>query len=297
MSVVVMSSAIRTARNGKNYLDLEVFDGVDTINGKIWDWTHANNIEKNAILDLQGTMSEYLGAKQLGITSYKRNLELPLASFAPTSVFDPAEYLQKAFDLIDLIEPISLRELTKTVYNDYTTEFLAVPGAKKVHHAFLAGTLVHSVDTAKKALAIARVTTGAHAGLCIAGALLHDLGKLKTYTVDGIVVEMTEDGEAFDHIPLGIQMLSWYLDATNHNLIWLLNHIIASHHGKLEYGSPVTPHFLEAYIVNFADGIDAKSETIRALDSKSTGDYTDKEWSLDNRRMLTRKRVHELIGG
>ena len=296
MSVVVLSSTIRNTRAGKAYLDMEVFDGIDSINGKIWDWTHKNNIEKNAILDLQGTMSEYLGAKQLAVASYARNTELSTSTFAPNSPFDPEEYLQAARDMIDNIEPVDLRNLTLKVFLDHTSQLMSVPGAKKIHHAYVAGTLIHIVETARKALAIASTVPEAHKGLCVAGALLHDIGKLYTYTLDGASIDFTEEGESLDHIVLGLICLGNYKTTENQSIIQLLEHIVASHHGRLEYGSPVTPHFIEAWIVHFADNMDAKAETIRALCAKATGNYTEKEWSLENKRMLTYKRVRELLG-
>jgi 3'-5' exoribonuclease len=296
MSVVVLSSTIRTTKGGKPYLDLEVFDGEDSINGKIWDWAHANNIEKNAILDLKGTMSEYLGNKQLAINSCDRNKVMPLETFAPKSPFDPDEYLQMARDMIKCIEPPTLQQLTLKVFLDHTDKLLTVPGAKKIHHAFVAGTLVHLVGTAVKALALARTIPEAHHGLTVAGALLHDIGKLYTYKLDGVVIELTPDGESFDHIALGLLCLNDYKTTDNASIVGLIQHIIASHHGKQEYGSPVTPNFLEAWIINYADGIDARAETIRALTSRSTSDYTEKEWSLENKRMVTCKRVREMLG-
>lgn len=296
MTVVVSSSVIRTTKTNKAYLDLEVFDGIDSINCKIWDWTHPNSIERNAVLDIEGTMTEYLGTKQLAIAFYARNTTTSLASFAPACPYDVDEYLQEGRDLINMILPQDLYELVLKVYTDHTKMLVTVPGAKKIHHSYIAGTLVHLVETANKALAIASTIPEAHHGLCIAGALLHDIGKLYTYTIDGAVIDYTDEGESLDHIALGLICMNEYKTTENANLVGLIQHIIASHHGLKEYGSPVTPNFLEAWIVNYADGIDARVDTIKALNAKATGNYTEKEWTLENKKMVTFKRIRELLG-
>jgi 3'-5' exoribonuclease len=298
MIAVVTDSNIRVTKTGKNFLDMEVFDGEQTINGKIWDYGTKVAVPKNTVVNLVGTMSEYLGAKQLAITTCNYNTDTPLASFAPVCQYNVDEYLQMARDLLSKILPKSLRELTTKIFLDHTKMFMVVPGAKKIHHAYIAGTLVHSVDTARKAIAISNTCEHSHVGLCIAGALLHDIGKLYTYSLNGVTIDYTEGGESLDHIALGLICLNDYKTTDNINLIALLQHIVASHHGKLEYGSPVTPNFLEAWIVHFADGIDSKVETIRILNSKTLEGniYTDKEWTMDNRRMITYRRIIELLG-
>jgi 3'-5' exoribonuclease len=296
LTVVVSSSTIRTTKTNKQYLDLEVFDGIESINGKIWDWTHTNSIERNAILDIEGTITEYMGVKQLAISLYTRNTSTLLTSFAPTCPYDVDEYLQMGRDLIAMIDNKDLHDLTLKVYIDHTKMLMSVPGAKKIHHAYVGGALVHLVDTTKKAIAIASTIPEAHLGLCIAGAILHDIGKLYTYTIDGATVEFTDEGESLDHIALGLICMNDYKNVDNINIVGLLQHIIASHHGLKEYGSPVTPGFLEAWIVNYADGIDAKAATIRLLNAKATGNYTEKEWTLENKKMVTYKHIKELLG-
>lgn len=297
MSLVVLSSAVKTTKTGKPYLFLELFDGADSITANVWDWSHQNKPERNNILNLEGTITEYQGTKQLKVDFIERNKTLDISAFAPTGNVDIEEYVAKAIALIDEIANVKLQELTRKILLDNLELLKVVPGAKKVHHAFVGGTLKHIVDTAIKAKAIAATIPLCNVDLCVAGGLLHDIGKLWTYRLDGVAIDLTPEGQAFDHIALGLLRLYDYRTEENAGIIHLLQHIIASHHGKLEYGSPVTPHFMEAWVVCYADGIDAKCQTVYELNQKTSTDYTEREWSLENRSMLTQMKVTKILEG
>ncbi|MNG17225.1 3'-5' exoribonuclease YhaM [compost metagenome] len=100
-----------------------------------------------------------------------------------------------------------------------------------------------------------------------------------------------------EHLVAGVKHSEKYRTEENSRVLDLVQHIMVSHHGKLEYGSPMTPKFLEAWIVSAADGIDAKAETIMEANSKSKpGDvYTDKIWSLENRQMFTQEYIGKVL--
>lgn len=297
INAAVIGSRIAFTKSNKAYLDFEVFDGTEALVAKFWDWPHKNVPERNTVLELQGTMGEYLGTRQLTVTLVARNTDMDIADFAPQCLKDVNEYLQIARDLINLIRPAALRQLTLKVWLDHADLLSKVPGAKKIHHAWAAGTLVHSVEVATKALAISCLTESSHDGLCIAGGLLHDIGKLFTYTMDGICIDYTDQGETLDHIALGLLCLNDYKTTENAQIVGLLQHIIASHHGKLEYGSPVTPVFIEAWIVSYADGIDAKISTIEDLNRKAKlgAIWTEKDWTLENKRMKTIATIQQIL--
>jgi 3'-5' exoribonuclease len=108
---------------------------------------------------------------------------------------------------------------------------------------------------------------------------------------------MTDDGNLFEHIVLGVLKLEKYRTTENSLTLDLLQHVITSHHGKMEYGSPMTPKFLEAHIISAADGIDAKAQTILELNAKSKPEdkYTGKEWTLDNRPQFTQSYIASIL--
>lgn len=297
ISLVVKSSEIKTTRNNKPYLLADFIDGHTNIQSNIWDWTKPP-ILPNTIVDLEGTVTEYQGTPQLSISYIQPNTTLRLSDFAPQGDFDLDTYVSTAKTIYESFKSQTLKDIVSRVFKDNSDLWKITPGAKTIHHAFVAGTLKHSVDVARSATELAKLYPDQCCiELCTAGGLLHDFGKLWTYKLEGVVIDSTEDGELFDHIAIGIKELEKYKDEHNSKIVGLLQHIIASHHGKLEYGSPVTPRFLEAFIVNFADNIDAKAQTIRELNSKSKpGDIlTQKEWSLENRKMFTQKYIQSII--
>ncbi|MNK81929.1 3'-5' exoribonuclease YhaM [compost metagenome] len=155
----------------------------------------------------------------------------------------------------------------------------------------------HSVDVAFKSKALAALIPDANVDLSTIGGLLHDFGKLWTYMFDGASIEFTEEGNMIEHLVAGVKHSEKYRTEENSRVLDLVQHIMVSHHGKLEYGSPMTPKFLEAWIVSAADGIDAKAETIMEANSKSKpGDvYTDKIWSLENRQMFTQEYIGKVL--
>ena len=188
-----------------------------------------------------------------------------------------------------------LRDLTLGILEELRTYWITIPGAVSVHHAFIGGTLVHSVSAAKIAMAIARETPEANKDLCVAGALLHDLGKLYTYKMNGVSIEMTDEGLLYEHSFMGAEFVGNFADAhfdmddpANERKIRLLRHIILSHHGKLEYGAAITPKCVEAIIVNAADGIDASIEQVRAAATKTpdTTKWTPRVYTMNNSQLL-----------
>ena len=168
--------------------------------------------------------------------------------------------------------------------------------AKAVHHVGIGGNLAHTLEVFNYGLIIAArlINQGRSVNMDLvrAGALLHDVGKAFTYVVTGPVIDYTFEGQLLDHIIIGIKLLEEALavvDETYRDAGILLAHIIASHHGQLEYGSPVTPKFAEAYIVNLADGISASLDTLFTANDKAAKEgkeMTDRLYTLGNREHI-----------
>ena len=296
ITLVVKSAVARETRAKKPYLVIEFFDGVDTITGNYWDWSSGNIPEANSILDVHAQVTEYLGKKQLNIKTLRNNTARHLSEFAPSSEHNLSDIYKEAHALISDVKDDMLRDLTLSILEDMRNAWLTVPGAVGVHHAYAGGTLVHSLSVAKLAKAIAEQIPEANIDLCVVGGMLHDLGKLFTYKMTGVNISMTDDGQLYDHIFMGAEFIGNYADDhvdvdayTNMKKLQLLRHIILSHHGKLEYGSPVYPMCIEAYIVNHADGVDAAAEQIRTAARKIPENvkWTDRIYTLNNKAQLT----------
>lgn len=301
ITLVVMSATARETKAKKPYLQLELFDGTETISGNFWDWGGINIPDKNTILDVNAQVTEYLGTKQLNIKKISNNTTKHLSEFNPSSVYDIANIYKQAYECTLNVKDDFLRDLTLDVLEMFSSEWLSVPGAKAVHHAFIGGTLVHCLSVARIATAVSRLVPESNGDLCFVGGFLHDVGKLFTYRLDGIAIEMTDEGLLYEHTFMGAELvgkvaLDHIRDDKDHQKAELLRHIILSHHGELEYGAAITPMCIEAHIVNHADGIDASTQQIIEQSRKSgNAKWTDRIYTLGNRPQLTTQYLKEVF--
>jgi 3'-5' exoribonuclease len=289
----------------RDYLDATFTDGQDDLNGKMWNYVHVGNLpEQKKCYDIIGTIGEYQGRKQITLTSYTLSADQDTTAFQLSIGVSIDELWAAAMQAIDGISNTKLRDIVLTVYNRYKDILAPATSAKAVHHVGAGGNILHSLEVHNIGCGIFDAYSGQSGyekfskNLVKAGALLHDIGKAKVYEIEGPAVDYTYVGYVHDHIVAGIQMLlsiDWPEDY--HDLIDLLVHIIASHHGKLEYGSPTTPKFMEAYIVNHADGISATMDALRAANEKVTdGNYvTEKIFSCNNTQHITQAHVISVV--
>ena len=293
--LVVISATARETRAKKPYLQMEFFDGTDSISGNYWNWSGKNVPEKNAILNVSAQLIEYLGTPQLNIKSMTTNSERHISEFTPNSGVDIGATYLEAYEMASAVKDDFLRELTLTILEQLKHLWVTVPGANTIHHAYTAGTLIHSVSVAKIAKAVAETIPGTFIELATIGGLLHDLGKLFGYRINGIVCEMTDEGLLYEHTFLGAQFVNNFAEENNllkdendEAKLELLCHIILSHHGKNEYGAAIPPSSIEAHIVHKADAIDAAAEQIRVESDKAgRAKWTERIWALKNRPHIT----------
>lgn len=302
ITLVVLSASARETRAEKPYLYLELSDGVDHIGANYWDWASGKIPAVNTVLDIKAQVTEWQGVKQLNIRSMTTCTTRQLADFAPISGYDLADIYKRAYSLMSAVSDEALRQLALALLEELRQLWLTVPGAIGVHHNYIGGTLVHSYNVAVKAKAMAEVTEGADVDIATVGGMLHDLGKLFTYTINGASIDMTPEGRLYEHLFIGAEFVGnfaeTHVDTDNpytYHKVRLLRHIILSHHGKLEYGSPVAPKCIEAYIVHFADMLDATNEQLRVASDKATSNWTDKLWALGNLPHLSHKYVKDLM--
>lgn len=296
ITLVVRSAIARETKAKKPYLQLEFYDGVDTINGNYWDWSSGKIPEPNSILDVRAQVTEWMGTKQLSVKGMAVNTSKILNEFAPSSGHDIAETYKNAYELLCSVHDDFLRDLSMGLLDALRIAWLEVPAAVGVHHAYMGGTLVHSYSVAKIAEALAKVIPEANRDLCVVGGMLHDIGKLYAYALNGVNIEMTDEGLLYEHSFIGAEFVGNFAeehcdmnDTECVRKLRLLRHIILSHHGKIEYGAAITPKCVEAFIVSAADGLDATAEQIRTAASKTpdSSKWTSRIYTLSNSQQLT----------
>jgi 3'-5' exoribonuclease len=282
-------------RNNKPYLKLTLGDRTGLIDGYVWDdadrWEPLCQPEQ--FIGVRGKVSVYQDRLQLRIEMMEP-LEIgptEMALLLPASPRD-AETMNRELDaLIASVQDVPLRSLLRRCLGRSTQlgqMFRVHPAAKRNHHAYLGGLLEHSVSVATTC---ARLTEHYHEqgftvdrDLLIAGALLHDFGKLRE--LSGMPSPgYTTEGKLLGHIVLGMHMVQHEADKTGDlapDRLMLLLHLIASHQGKPEWDSPKVPQLVEAVILHYADDLDAKLNQIRSLiDGVAPGEWSGYDRSLE----------------
>ena len=303
IALVVLNATARETKAKKPYLQLELFDGFETINGNYWDWVSGKVPEINTILNVTAQVSTWMGTKQLNIKALNINNEMQISDFAPESGYNIDEIYDEALKATEEVSDTFLQSLAKALLTTLSSKWKKIPGAKQVHHAFVGGTLVHSLSVAKIAKAISSAIPQSNDDLCFVGGLLHDLGKLYSYKLNGISIDMTITGQLYDHTFMGAEFVGNFvdnnffdMDEQDEQKVRLLRHIILSHHGELEYGAAVPPQCIEAHIVHSADNIDASVQQV-IEHSRKVGEamWTDRIYTLGNKPHLTPRYVEAIF--
>ena len=260
----VKKSYVGTAKNEKKYLDLLLTDGKTDLQAKQWDFT-GEVPKENTVVNVQALVNQYQGKLQLviqQITEAKAG-EFEPSKFIPICPTDKDTLVTEFIILSNMVKDENYSGLLKLIINSPTfITFATAPGAKSIHHAYLHGLLEHSINVTKKAIKMADSTT--NKDLLITGALLHDIGKMRAYDWSGCVITTANAGWLIGHIPMGIMIINdlCRYGILNHDQYLQLLHLIASHHGKLEYGSPVEPQTKEAIILHTADMLDYQCSSV-----------------------------------
>lgn len=257
---VVREAAIRQARNGNNYLEIKLTDGRENIIARKWDYNFTFCPSGNAVVKVDASVNEYRGQKQLIINHIclAEEDEYNPRDFLPVCPEDTADLGQKIANYTAEIKNPALSDAVIKILSDYSTEFDEAPAAMEHHHAYLGGLIHHTANVVQKAVSMSAEHLEINLDLVIAGALLHDIGKIQTYTWSGVTIGITDEGGLLDHIVLGISIVQPYLYSLDRLTVNKLLHIIVSHHGRKEWGSPVEPATPEAMVVHLADLADSR---------------------------------------
>lgn len=227
--------------------------------------------ENGDIVDAVGMIQQFGGQDQLKISTMTKVSDADPADFLPKKGIDSDALLQELeLLLIEKITDKHLSALIERFFADKETQdsFKKMPAAKSVHHAYVGGLLEHTLSVVRLAVIVGEYYKDmVNTEHLIIGALFHDIGKVKEMQA-GTGLEYTDSGKLLGHLILGVEMLNKYVGEVEgfpDELKYLLSHLIVSHHGLLEYGSPKKPKTPEAFILHHLDDMDAKLNTFTSI--------------------------------
>jgi 3'-5' exoribonuclease len=274
----------KIARTGSAYLDLELRDASGVVRAKLWDCDrHALDFEVEDIVAVDGVVEDYQGTLQIRVRKISRCSpdEVDLFDYLPHSRRDPEEMYATLLDRLRRVPEGPLRMLLLTIVEDpsIAEKYKRAPAAMSYHHAFLGGLLEHVLSLVQLGDQVCDHYEFLRRDLLLAGLVLHDVGKTEELSFSRGFRYSTR-GQLLGHISIGLEMVQEKMHQIPDfpaELKGQIEHMILSHHGKVEFGSPKEPVFPEALVVHFLDEMDSKLEAMRAqyaTDQDRPGDWT-----------------------
>jgi len=302
---LVLLKQQRTTKTNKPYLNLILGDKTGQIEGRVWDVSDPR-IEKvfdrGDIVKVRGSISRFDERNQIKVDILRKAQpgEVEKADLLPATTFDVAVLWKQLEAAIGSIANPELRRLLNALLADpaIAEAYREAPAARQLHHAWLGGLLEHVVSLLGLAERVAAHYKLLDRDLLLTGVILHDIGKIRELSWE-VGFEYTIEGTLLGHIQMGIDLVEKTIAGLPEfpsRLRTLVLHMILSHHGKLEFGSPKLPMIPEALALSFVDDLDAKMQAMASefdksiREGKGPDELTGKVWSLDNRQLLNTKR-------
>ena len=297
---LVRSCEKKNAKNGTVYLDMILSDKDSEIVAKLWDYKEDSFLpEANTFIKVRGVLQQYNGKDQFVIQRMRPVCDgdnLKTEDFIKSSDFTGENMYSSLVALAQSFSDEELKKVVTSIYEEHKEELLFFPAAEKLHHAMKGGLLYHTLSIVRLAECVCSIYPAIDRELLIAGAMLHDIAKLKEYTVNatGLVDGHSLEGMLLGHLVMGAEEVGRKCDEleVSEKTKTLLQHMLISHHGQLEYGAAVRPSFIEAEVLSQLDLFDANMyEMADAVSSVKADDFTGKLWMLDNRKFYNHGRT------
>jgi len=302
---LVLAKQQRSTKTNKPYLNLILGDKTGQLECRIWEPSDpriAKDFDKGDIVKARGCVSRFDDRLQMKIDQLRLALsaEVDKTDLLPSTTHDVAALWDELQASVESMTNADLKQLLTTILADpaVSVAYREAPAARQLHHAWLGGLLEHVVSLLNLADRVAVHYPLLDRDLLLTGVVLHDIGKVRELSW-GIGFDYTVEGILLGHIQMGIDMVEKAIASQPNfpdRLRTLVLHLILSHHGKLEFGSPKLPMIPEAIVLNFVDDLDAKMQAVAsefeksAREGKGPDELTGKVWSLDNRQLLNTKR-------
>lgn len=267
-----------STRNGEPYWALMLQDVTGQVDAKIWSpQSHQyTDLAPGQLVHVQAQTQMFkeqlqLVIERLHIVSYDAGLDerVDLSHFVPTSAVKPEELLRRIEDIVKKeISYKPWKSFLKRVLNDkeIRPRLLSATGAKAMHHAYVGGLLEHTLSVVEMVLKICEQYPQLDKETLLAAAILHDMGKAWELSA-GVTMDYTEDGRLLGHIIIALEILTPFFKKAKLDdaLVTHFKHIVISHHGEYEFGSPKRPKTAEAMALHYADNLDAKMHQFAAV--------------------------------
>ncbi|OGP32511.1 MAG: hypothetical protein A2073_03300 [Deltaproteobacteria bacterium GWC2_42_11] len=274
------------SKSGKPYLNLKLMDSTGEIEARVWE--DADNLsklfEKDNLIFVKAYAVLYQGGVQLNVSHIeKKELgDSDIALFLPSSQNDISKMFEELKEIINSeIKGINLKKLLHLFTSDPEIVKLLklAPAAKSMHHTYIGGLIEHTLSLVKLAMDAAKHYPNINRDILLAGAILHDIGKIYELSFQR-TFDYTDEGRLLGHITIGVEMVDKKIREISNfpkETAMLLKHIILSHHGYLEFGSPKRPKTLEAIMLYYLDDMDSKIQSMSAHIEKERD--TDSKWT------------------
>jgi 3'-5' exoribonuclease len=276
---LVKQKNISRTKAGKPFLSLTLGDKTGEVIGRVWEnaETLAERFQKDDFISLESTSVTYQKALQLNITSLTRcpPSEIDITDYLPEAQRDREEMFGELTAIIQTINNPYLKQLLDLFLEDQAFKNLlkSAPAAKNLHHVYIGGLLEHTLSVANLILKIGSHYGNLNLDLLLTAGILHDIGKVHELTFSRSF-DYSDAGRLLGHIVIGLEMITEKINSLPGfpgDLAIELKHLIISHHGQYDYGSPKRPKTLEAFILYYLDDLDAKVNDLRSF----TGIETD----------------------
>jgi 3'-5' exoribonuclease len=266
-------------KGGSSYLTLKLLDRSGEIEGRVWDRADdlGRGFEKNDFVRVRGQATIYQGKLQIRVQDVIRVDETKIAAedFLPKSASDPQIMLEELQAILRGIKNPHLLALAEACFADDELMRLLkrAPGAKTIHHPYLSGLLEHTLSLLKLIQKVVENYRGIDVDLLLTGGFLHDIGKVYEFSFER-AIDYTDEGQLLGHLVMEVELVDKKIAGVPEfplELAMLVKHMLVSHHGAYEYGSPKLPQTLEAVILHSLDDLDGKIQAIQNLPEKEPG--------------------------
>jgi len=284
----------RKTKSGQDYLDLVLGDATGVISGKMWPesvrkW--GQDFTPGDFVKVEGRVEVYRDRPQLVVDKIRRSDSSEISDLSAlmrVSPFDSDSFFEEVKSTAESLEPPELAQLVVEILDRHAEAIKTVPAARMIHHAYRGGLIEHIASVTRKMEAILKLEKNINRGIALAGAILHDIGKIRELSPSG--GGRTTEGRLIGHLILGVSLVREIaIEKGVADRPWLreVEHILLSHHGETQFGSPVKPLSREAILVHFIDNLDAKLKIINeALESVEADGFTAYNKWLEGRAFI-----------